>query len=165
MLHDYNVTHCIQKLVWTVWNASPEHHEILHHLLPQIVVYTVDLILTEKGREVCWQFLRGLQIPPKRFFHNHPAPAPREKDRERCRDWERSKVSERGQKTERHKDRQICREHDTEEDVEIKRERDSKRKRKKDVKREMMVKRQKIGGDRVTDGRKEQRERDRLTLI
>lgn len=54
---------------------SPEHHEVLHHLFAQVVIYTVDLLFSEEGGEVSGQFLRALQVTSKRLLYNHPVPA------------------------------------------------------------------------------------------
>ena len=54
---------------------APEDHEVLHHLLAQVVVYPVDLVLSEEGGEVGGQLLRALQVSSKRLLHNHPVPA------------------------------------------------------------------------------------------
>lgn len=34
---------------------SPEHHEVLYHLLAKIVINTIDLVFREEGGEVSGQ--------------------------------------------------------------------------------------------------------------
>lgn len=55
--------------------VSPEHHQVLHHFLAQVVVNTVDLFFSEEGGEVSGQLLRALQVMSKRLLYNHPVPA------------------------------------------------------------------------------------------
>lgn len=58
-----------------VWNMLPEHHEVLDHFFSQIVVYAVDLVLCEQGRQVGWQLLWALEVTAKRLLNNDPVPA------------------------------------------------------------------------------------------
>lgn len=60
----------------------PEHHEVLHHFFAQVVIDTVDLILTEEGGEVCGQLLWALEVMSKRFLNNHSVPAPNQHTQE-----------------------------------------------------------------------------------
>ena len=54
---------------------SPEHHEVLHHLLAQIVIDAVDLFLSEEGGEVSGQLFRALKVVSKWLLYDHPVPS------------------------------------------------------------------------------------------
>lgn len=54
---------------------SPEHHEVLYHLLAQIVINTIDLVFREEGGEMSGQLFRALKVVSKRLLYNYPAPA------------------------------------------------------------------------------------------
>lgn len=58
-----------------VWSNLPEHHEVLDHLLAQVVVYAVDVILSEQWPQMSWQFLRALKVTSKWLLNNHSVPA------------------------------------------------------------------------------------------
>lgn len=55
--------------------ATPQHHEVLDHLLAQVVVDAVDLVLTEQGGDVVGEVVRALQVPSKGLLHNDTVPA------------------------------------------------------------------------------------------
>lgn len=55
--------------------AAPQHHEVLDHLLAQVVVDAVDLVLAEQGRDVVGQPIGALQVLPKGLLHNDAVPA------------------------------------------------------------------------------------------
>lgn len=55
--------------------GKPQHHEVLDHLLAQIVVDVVDLVLLKQGGNVVGQLVGTLQVPPKRLLHNDTVPA------------------------------------------------------------------------------------------
>lgn len=55
--------------------AAPQHHEVLDHLLAQVVVDAVDLVLAEQGGDVVGQPVGALQVLPKGLLHNDAVPA------------------------------------------------------------------------------------------
>lgn len=55
--------------------AAPQHHEVLDHLLAQVVVDAVDLVLAEKGGDVVGEPVGALQVPPEGLLHNDAVPA------------------------------------------------------------------------------------------
>lgn len=52
----------------------PQNHQVLDHLLAQVVVYAVELILFEHGGQMSRQLVRALEVPAKRFLNNDPVP-------------------------------------------------------------------------------------------
>lgn len=58
----------------SVPSLLPKHHEVLDHLFPQVVIYTVDLVLCKQGRKVGWQFLWTLEVTTKGLLDNYPVP-------------------------------------------------------------------------------------------
>lgn len=58
-----------------VHGMLPEHHEVLYHLFAQVVIYTVDLVLLEQGRQMSWQLLWALEVTAKGLLNNDPVPA------------------------------------------------------------------------------------------
>lgn len=59
----------------TLLFSSPEHHEVLHHFLAQIVIYPVDLFFSEEGGQVSGQLLRTLKVMSKWLLYDYPVPA------------------------------------------------------------------------------------------
>ena len=53
--------------------GEPEHQEVLHRLLAQVVVNAIDLLLTEYAVDVAVQLLSGLQVGSEGLF-DHDAP-------------------------------------------------------------------------------------------
>ena len=54
--------------------CEPEHHQVLHRLLAQVVIDAVDLLLAQDFLELAVQLLGRIQISSKRFFHDDPGP-------------------------------------------------------------------------------------------
>lgn len=52
--------------------AKPQRHQVLDHLLAQVVVYAVDLVLGEQARQVGAQPGGRGVVVPKRLFDDHP---------------------------------------------------------------------------------------------
>ena len=50
--------------------SAPQHHEVLDHLLTQVVVDAVDLVLTKQGGCVVGQLVGNTQVPPKELLHD-----------------------------------------------------------------------------------------------
>lgn len=59
------------------WRSGlvPKNHQVLHHLLAQVVVYAVDLILCEEGGEMDRKLLGALKVTSEWLLHYHPTPA------------------------------------------------------------------------------------------
>ena len=55
--------------------SIPHHHEVLHHLLAEVVIDTVDLLLLEEAAEVLAQLGRAGRVLAKRLLHNDTIPA------------------------------------------------------------------------------------------
>ena len=55
-------------------NTSPEHHEILHHLLAQVMVDPVDFLLFEQSCQVIRQLVGTLQVFTEWFLHHDAGP-------------------------------------------------------------------------------------------
>ena len=49
---------------------KPQHHEVLDHLLAQVVVDAVDLVLTKQGGCMVKLLVGNLQVPPKELLHD-----------------------------------------------------------------------------------------------
>lgn len=61
---------------WTEYPvAEAQRHEILHHLLTQVVIDTVDLLFLEEGRQVIGQRLRARCITTERLFYDYSGPS------------------------------------------------------------------------------------------
>ena len=54
--------------------CTPHNHEILDHLLPEVVVNSVDLFLLKEAGEMLTQLRRTGRVLPKRLLHYHPTP-------------------------------------------------------------------------------------------
>lgn len=50
--------------------TKPQHHEVLDHLLAQVVVDAVDLVLTKQGGCMVKLLVGNLQVPPKELLHD-----------------------------------------------------------------------------------------------
>lgn len=50
--------------------TKPQHHEVLDHLLAQVVVDAVDLVFTKQGGCVVGQLVGNMQVPPKDLLHD-----------------------------------------------------------------------------------------------
>ena len=53
---------------------KPEHHDVLHRLLAQIMIDAKDLPLARVSQQMIIQHAGTLQIVPERFLHHHPLP-------------------------------------------------------------------------------------------
>lgn len=58
-----------------VFFTLPEHHQVLHHLLAQVVVNAIDLVLFKQCRHVIGQIIGAIQVLAKGLLHNQPIPA------------------------------------------------------------------------------------------
>lgn len=56
--------------------GAPEDNHVLHELLAEVVVDAVELIFREQRAQFVGQLLTGLQVHPKRLFHDQPQPGP-----------------------------------------------------------------------------------------
>src|SRR5205807_8371084 len=54
--------------------GEPEHQDILHRLLAEIVIDPEDLGLPEHAEQRAVEVLRAGQVPPDRLFDDHPGP-------------------------------------------------------------------------------------------
>ena len=55
-------------------NTSPEHPEILHHLLAQVMVDPVDFLLFKQSCQVIRQLVGTLQVFTEWFLHHNAGP-------------------------------------------------------------------------------------------
>ena len=54
--------------------GEPEHHDILHSLLAEVMVDTKNLPLARVPDQVIVEQLRRAQVVPKRLLNHHPLP-------------------------------------------------------------------------------------------
>lgn len=57
--------------------SSPQYEQVLHHLLPQVVVNPINFLLFEQPRKVLAELSRTLRILTERLFNYYTRPSPK----------------------------------------------------------------------------------------